>query len=219
MTLAGPSCSIWSTVAQLCLGSWVPRLLSVFTGAEVVSTYGAGLPVLLALTMSAGACAQTSPERGATAAQTGSAAVEAERVPASSQDANALASWAGRYEFTDSAGRTVGGTGVVTTYRLEVPREASSPCSMQIAGFQSDTTLLCELSATPAELSVRFLSYADGRTVNEFGVTVYEPHQVLFTLRRGAGEKRLATTWQALRPDGVREQSGAYFEKTDAISR
>ena len=62
------------------------------------------------------ACSGTSQDRGALPNQNASAAISA------TQGADALLSWAGSYEFTDSAGRTVGGTGVVTTYRLEIPR-------------------------------------------------------------------------------------------------
>jgi hypothetical protein len=170
------------------------------------------LMALLVLLVSSGACAQAPPEGATAGVRQSASAGEAPTV------AGAIPSWAGRYEFIDRAGETVGGTGVVTTYRLDVPREASSPGTLKVTGFQSDTTVNCELSATPADVSVKFLSYADGRTVNEFGVAVYQPHQVLFTLRRGPGG-RVATTWQALRPDGVREPSGPYFEKTDAISR
>src|SRR4051812_42834865 len=160
----------------------------------------ARLIALLVLLAASIGCAQT-PSEGDTAA--GKGTVSAGQ-PGRTQDATAAAAWAGQYEFADRAGQTVGGTGVVTTYRLEVPKAASTPGTLQIVGFQADRTLRCELSATRAELSVRFLSYADGRAVNEFGVAVYEPHQVLFTLRRGPDDSRLTTTWKALRPDGVR---------------
>ena len=159
------------------------------------------------------ACSGTSRDRGAAPRQGASAATSP------TEDANALRLWAGSYEYADSAGPTAGDTGVVITYRLEIPKDTPSQGTLSVVGFQADRTLRCEVSATPTELTVRFLSYGDGRTENEFGVAVYQPRQVLFTLQRAADGNALLTTWQALTPDGAHGKSGKYFQKAGATSR
>jgi hypothetical protein len=81
-----------------------------------------------------------------------------------------------------------------------------------VQGFQTNESLVCDVSGTHEQIAVSFRTYQNGRTQNEYGVAVYQPGQVLFTLRRAA-DGALVTTWGALRPDGVREISGRFFER------
>ena len=125
----------------------------------------------------------------------------------------AVSSWSGAYEYVDSAGATAGGTPVVVTYRLQVPASTPSQGTLRITGFQRDETIRCDVLATPVEMTIRFRSYADGRTANAFGISVYQPNQLLFSVQPGPAND-LVTTWQGLRPDGARTESGRYFQKT-----
>ena len=125
----------------------------------------------------------------------------------------AVPSWSGAYEYVDNGGATAGGTPIVVTYRLEIPAGAASQGTLRITGFQRDDTIRCDVSGMPPEATVRFRSYGDGQTANAFGVTVYQPNQILFSLRTD-GSNGLVTAWQGLKPDGARTESGRYFQKT-----
>jgi hypothetical protein len=123
-------------------------------------------------------------------------------------------SWSGAYEYVDAAGQTAGGTAVVVAYRLEIPAGTPSQGTLRITGYQRDETIRCDVFAAPAEMTVRFRSYGDGQTANAFGVTVFQPNQILFSLQTAGQTNDLATRWQGLRPDGARTETGRYFQKT-----
>ena len=125
----------------------------------------------------------------------------------------AVHTWSGAYEFVDSAGTTTGGTAVVVTYRLEVPGRPSHG-TLRITGFQRDEDIRCDVSATTTRMTVKFRSYASGRTTNEFGVSVYQAGQLLFSLQSSATANDIVTKWEGLKPDGVQAESGRYFRKT-----
>jgi hypothetical protein len=132
---------------------------------------------------------------------------------ASTASPESLKLWAGNYEYTHDAGRTAGGTGVVVTYRLEIPGNIPSQARLSIVGFQTNDILLCDIAGTPEQIAVSFRSHADGRTANEFGVSVYQPRQVLFTVRAVGDKRDLVTSWDALKPDGLQTVSGRFFER------
>jgi hypothetical protein len=147
-------------------------------------------------------CSAASEERtpSAAAAQTGAA------------DLNA---WSGEYQYANTPGRTAGGTPAIVSYQLAITAAASAKGELRVQGFQTDESLVCDVTGTPDEIAISFRTYQNGRTQNEFGVAVYQPGQVLFTLRRAA-DGALVTTWGALRPDGTQEVSGRFFERRSA---
>lgn len=127
--------------------------------------------------------------------------------------AGATGDWQGRYRWEAEGGRTAGGTGIVVTYDLAIGSPGTrGGCVLTAQGFQTDERILCKADAGMRDLTVAFHSYADGRTVNRFGVAVHKPGAPLFTLARGEGG--LTTRLQGLRPqaEGAPE-SGAFFAR------
>jgi len=120
-------------------------------------------------------------------------------------------SWAGRYVYEHDAGRTVGGTGIVTTYVLTLSR---GRCRLRASGFQTDETIVCTPKVGRGEIDILFRSYDDGRTVNRYGVPVYLPLEPLVSLRRADG--RLITRWRRYSPEDEYPAPGRYFRKTTA---
>ena len=110
--------------------------------------------------------------------------------------------WQGRYRYEADAGRTAGGTGAVVTYELTIgPSGARDACQLSARGFQTDERIVCHAEAGADGLRVAFHRYADGRTVNKYGVAVHRPGEALLTLSRGA-RGVLLTRWESLRPGG-----------------
>ncbi|AWN36915.1 DUF5991 domain-containing protein [Methylobacterium radiodurans] len=131
--------------------------------------------------------------------------------------AGAAGDWQGRYRWEAVGGRTAGGTGIAVTYDLAIgPPGARGGCLLTAQGFQTDERILCKAEAGARGLTVAFHSYADGRTVNRYGVAVHQPGEPLFTLTREAtrGESGLITRLQGLRPlnEGA-PVSGTFFAR------
>jgi hypothetical protein len=125
--------------------------------------------------------------------------------------------WQGRYRWEAEGGRTAGGTGIVVTYDLAIgPAGSRGGCVLAARGFQTDERILCRAETGARALTIAFHSYADGRTVNRFGVAVHRPGEPLFTLTRepARGEGGLTTRLQGLRPlaEGA-PVSGAFFAR------
>ena len=111
-------------------------------------------------------------------------------------------SWAGTYTYEHSAGRTVGGSGIVVAYRLTVaPGRGNRDCLLQIEGFQTNETIVYKIDGDAAAITVSFHTYGDGRTVNVYGIRVYDVGAPLFGLGRSGAS--LMTYWKALTPEGV----------------
>ena len=125
--------------------------------------------------------------------------------------------WLGRYRWEAEGGRTAGGTGIVVTYDLAIgPAGARGGCVLTAQGFQTDERILCKAEAGARSLTVAFHSYADGRTLNRFGVAVHKPGEPLFTLTREAttGAGGLTTRLQGLRPlNEDAPVSGGFFAR------
>lgn len=121
-----------------------------------------------------------------------------------------LGGWAGTYEYAADSGRTAGSSAVVVVHTLRLAPAAGRPCRLTSAGFQTDTTILCDVTGSAQEITVAFRSYGDGRAVNAYGVAVYRPGQPLLRLRRL--DRRLETEMLGLDADGPR--TGALFAKT-----
>ena len=117
--------------------------------------------------------------------------------------------WTGNYRYEWGGGRSAGGSGIVVTYDLRVSARA---CRLDIAGFQTDEHILCEIGADPNTLWVRFRSYADGKLTNRHNVARYRPGQELFRLRRNGSGPPL-TEWEALSPEPGRTPAAIRFKR------
>ena len=135
-------------------------------------------------------------------------------VAAAASDAVVLR-WAGSYVFEDALGEIPAGSGtrVSITYKLRIPGSASQPVTLDADGFQTEDRLRCTISGSGERIEVRFVSFADGSVKNQFGVSVYQPNDVLFTLERAKlhGSQVVLTEWKALKPDKVSKVRGRYF--------
>lgn len=121
------------------------------------------------------------------------------------------ADWHGVYKFSEKLGEDPGGAAMLVEYRLELDGDR---CLLQIAGYQSDTRILCDLDAVDDTAAIRFRSYGNGEVKNIYGVQVYQVGELLFVLRRpSAGSEALVTEWGGLVPDSVEETSGNYFAR------
>ncbi len=109
--------------------------------------------------------------------------------------------WAGSYVYEDALGEipTGSGTHAFITYKLHVPKSASQPVTLNADGFQTEDRIHCAVSGNEDRIEVRFVSFADGTVANQFGVAVYQPNDVLFTLERVRtnGAQALVTEWKA----------------------
>ncbi len=106
--------------------------------------------------------------------------------------AAAPGAWDGHYAYSYSAGRNVGGTGVVVNYGLTLDPKT---CVFTAEGYQTDETIRCSTKASAGKIDVDFATYGDGKLTDLRGNAVYQPGDVLFSLeRRGA---QVVTHWQA----------------------
>ncbi len=71
----------------------------------------------------------------------------------------------------------------------------------------------CLADAEQTMLHIKFMSYENGETKNEFGVQVYKVGQSLFDLERNASS--ITTTWQSEVPDENLPRTGQYFLKSN----
>ncbi len=130
-------------------------------------------------------------------------------------------SWRGSYVYEDMEGRNLSGFFMTVDYALQVPDDSSKPVALTMTGYQTDRKVLCTLTGNDERAEIRFLSFADGRVLNEYGVREYESNQLLFSLVRGQGGKghaSLLTEWKALRPSGTRKIAGHYFSASAGVS-
>ncbi len=135
--------------------------------------------------------------------------------PAAPTRAADAGGWCGTYLFDGATGHTAGGSPITYHYTLSV-RPAGHPagCTLRLEGFQQDETLRCAADGGPHTLTVAFRSYANGAVTNAYGVQVYRPGEVLFTLDRAphGTQPALRTTWHALHPDGL-AGTGPFFRQ------
>lgn len=127
---------------------------------------------------------------------------------------NAPTAWAGSYLYEYDGGRTVGGSPIIVTYRLDIaPGRGNRGCMLRVEGFQTDETLVCKLSGTDDSVAVAFHTYGDGRIVNAYGTRLYDVGAPLFEMRRHADA--ILTRWHSLNPSGAGSAApaGAYFAR------
>ncbi|KQP88408.1 MULTISPECIES: DUF5991 domain-containing protein [unclassified Methylobacterium] len=110
--------------------------------------------------------------------------------------------WAGSYVYEHDGGRTVGGSPIVVTYRLDIaPGRGNRDCVLRIEGFQTNETIVCKAAGTVDSIMVSFHTFGDGRIVNAYGTRLYDVGTNLFEIRR-VGEA-VSTQWRALNPSGA----------------
>ncbi len=114
--------------------------------------------------------------------------------------------WNGTYIYVKNSGNTAGGTIISTEYVLKI--DASS-CKLNIDGFQVEDRILCNAVSNDDVLSVKFKSYGNGSLLNDFGVSVYKVHDVLFSLTKSSDV--LITKWITESPDDISSKEGRYF--------
>lgn len=131
---------------------------------------------------------------------------------ATAASAQPAASWNGAYVYEQPQGRDAGGAGpaAFVDHRLTV---GSQGCRLTAKGYQTDTTIRCAAKPAGDRLDVTFVSFGDGKLVNQYGTRLYTVGQPLLSLRRQGGG--LVTTLQGYRPGPEGQKAvGAFFKKT-----
>ena len=125
-------------------------------------------------------------------------------------------SWDGEYTYGGYGGRTAGGSAISMeiTVSINSPK-FKQPCVLQAIGFQTEDKIFCATAIKGDALEIRFKSYGDGGTLNEFGNEVYKAEEVLLTLKRPKDRKNeYAVHWGAYVPFDDMSQAKKYFEKS-----
>ncbi len=138
--------------------------------------------------------------------------------PAASGQEARLSDWNGVYEYGYNGGATRGGSPIFVLYKLSISSAAEKASAvLDIAGFQTDQVLVCDVAGDAQELAVKFREYQNGKTENEYGVAEYKVGATLFYLHidHAKGARRLVTTWAAMTPDPHLPGTSAYFRKTN----
>ena len=123
----------------------------------------------------------------------------------------AQGNWNGRYVYHESLGRDAGGAGTAVSreHRLTI---APGRCRLRATGYQTDMTIVCRAFAVGAgKLAIRFVSFGDGRSVNQYGVARYRAGEPLLILSRDNG--RIVTDWQGYTLDDDTARPGIYFRR------
>ncbi|WP_431821324.1 DUF5991 domain-containing protein [Burkholderia sp. F1] len=120
--------------------------------------------------------------------------------------------WEGDYEYSNSFWDGV--QSVITDINLKI--SSNGGCSVSWEGFQKDEKIICSVGkdSVGGGVIIRFVSYSNGDSKNEYGVEVYKPKARLFSLVR-LNKNPIITTWgEAYRPPKTK-RSGVYFKKID----
>ena len=119
--------------------------------------------------------------------------------------------WAGTYSYTESGGRTAGGTGIVITHEIAVTRAGGQyKAEITANGYQTQTRIFALGAATGNKLQLRFEK--DG--AEQMFEGRYRPGALLLELERGGG-RRLLTHWGAYTPAASARfrNPGVYFKR------
>lgn len=115
--------------------------------------------------------------------------------------------WNGTYEYMINSGNTVGGSVITAKYVLSIN---DSSCNLDIDGYQLEERIICNAESKNNVLSIKFKSYANGSSLNDFGVAIYKVNDILFNLRKF--NDSLVTKWIAETPDNIDIKEGNYFK-------
>lgn len=119
--------------------------------------------------------------------------------------------WSGSYTYTESGGRTVGGTGIVVTHEISVTREGGQyKAEITANGYQTQTQIHALGAAMGNKLQLRFERDGAGQLFKG----QFRPGALLLELER-AGGRRLLTHWGAYTPATTQRfrNPGVYFKR------
>jgi len=119
--------------------------------------------------------------------------------------------WVGTYSYTESGGRTAGGTGIVVTHAIAVTRAGGQyRAEITANGYQTQVQIHALGTAVGNKLQLRF--ERDGEEQMFKGR--YRPGALLLELER-AGGRRLRTHWGAYTPATAERfrNPGVYFKR------
>ena len=119
--------------------------------------------------------------------------------------------WTGTYSYTESGGRTAGGTGIVVTHEIAVTRAGGQyKAEITANGYQTQTQIAALGTATGNKLQLRFEK--DG--AEQMFKGRYRPGALLLELER-SGARRLLTHWGAYTPATTERfrNPGVYFKR------
>jgi len=119
---------------------------------------------------------------------------------------NAANSWNGHYVYDAVSGNTVGGSVIYNKYKLNIN---GSRCLLTVDGYQTEEKIKCKAVIQKNILTVKFVSYANGSVLNEFGVDVYKVNDTLFNIFKKGNT--LITKWMVLKPNTKLPIEGDYF--------
>lgn len=132
--------------------------------------------------------------------------------------------WYGIYDYFSSGGETAGGSQIMMHITLKIDKEGGEEkCQLNADGYQTYDRILCTTVMNKNELTLKFKSYPDGKTVNPIGVEEYKVGETLFSLEKeiNTGEKKqkqYLVRWGAYTPFGnERKNEKDYFDKIKEI--
>jgi hypothetical protein len=118
--------------------------------------------------------------------------------------------WAGTYSYTESGGRTAGGTGIVVTHEISVTREDGAyKAEITASGYQTQVQLFAFGTLAGNKLQLRFEK--DGE--EQMFKRRYQPGTLLLEFERSG--PRVLTHWGAYTPATTERfrNPGVYFKR------
>jgi hypothetical protein len=126
--------------------------------------------------------------------------------------ANAQADFAGKYEFYENGGKTVGGTAVVVGHDLTINADGSG--KLTAAGYQTSKDIFIKTKVVGSKLQILFVKFGEDQT----GPTDLEADDLLLTIEYKTVKKKkvLWTTFGKYSPAvfEARKGGGIYFKKS-----
>lgn len=120
--------------------------------------------------------------------------------------------WAGKYSYRDSFGQAGGGD--PNYIEMDLTLSKNGACRLERRGYQLDDAIICSIrNRGLSQIDVRFLLFSTGIVKNTYGVVIFRPGDILFSLSLDATASLLTTHWGAIDPTGV-TAVGKYFLKS-----
>ena len=119
--------------------------------------------------------------------------------------------WSGTYSYTESGGRTAGGTGIVVTHEIAVTRDGGQyRAEITANGYQTQVQIFALGTVLGNKLQLRF----DKDGEQQMFKGRYQPGALLLEFER-AGARRIVTHWGAYTPATTERfrNPGAYFRR------